>query len=241
MWSPSAHPAVGRLLRWLAVAAAAALTAGCFQPLYGEHAVGAGAVAPNIRDAFATVEVDQITAPNGTPEARIAVELRNNVIFELTGGAGAGTTSYRLGMKMKLSKAAMIVDIATGRTEAEIVGIDVYYTLTEVGTRKVVVNSQTLAPRSSGVPGPQPRPAPPPPPPPALRAPARPARRGRSRRQGDRGTDSFPAGVLFRRRHLTFTAAPGWSRSKPPRSTLISPRAIPRGRSRWCSDQTPAW
>jgi len=145
---------MGRLLRWLAVAAAAALTAGCFQPLYGEYVAGGpGAVAPNVRDAFATVEVDQINAPNGTPEARIAVEVRNNVIFQLTGGAGAGTTSYRLGIKMKLSKAAMIIDIATGRTEAEIVGIDAVYTLTQVGTGKVVVNSQTFARVSSDVPG----------------------------------------------------------------------------------------
>jgi LPS-assembly lipoprotein len=142
-----------RLLRWVAVAAAAALTAGCFQPLYGEHAAGPGAVAPNVRDAFATVEIDQISAPNGTPEARIAVELRNNVIYELTGGAGAGTTSYRLRIQMKLSKAAMIVDMATGRTEAEIIGIEVNYTLTEVGTKKVVVNSQTFARVSSDVPG----------------------------------------------------------------------------------------
>jgi len=153
MWSPSSHAAVGRLLRWVAVAAAAALTAGCFQPLYGEHATVAGAIAPNVRDAFATVEVDQISAPNGTPEARIAVEMRNDIIFQLTGGNGPGTPAYRLAVKMKLSKAAMIIDIATGRTEAEIVGIDVYYTLTEVGTKKVVVNSQTFARVSSDVPG----------------------------------------------------------------------------------------
>jgi LPS-assembly lipoprotein len=154
MWSRNTHAAVGRLLRWLAVAAAAALTAGCFQPLYGEHVAGGpGAVAPNIRDAFATVEVDQIAAPNGTPEARIAVALRNDMIFELTGGSGAGTPAYRLGVKMKLSKAALIVDIATGRTEAEVVGIDVYYTLTEIGSKKVVVNSQTFARVSSDVPG----------------------------------------------------------------------------------------
>jgi LPS-assembly lipoprotein len=154
MWSPSSHAARGRLLRWLAVAAAAALTAGCFQPLYGEHATdGPGKGAPNVRDAFATVEVDQITAPNGTPEARIAVELRNDVIYELTGGAGAGTPAYRLGIKMKLSKTAMIVDIATGRTEAEVVGIDVTYTLTEIGTKKVVVNGQSFSRVSSDVPG----------------------------------------------------------------------------------------
>jgi len=154
MWSRSHHAAVGRLLRWLAVAAEAAMTAGCFQPLYGElAAAGPGAVAPNVRDAFATVEIDQITAPNGTPEARIAVELRNDMIFELTGGGGPGTPAYRLAMKMKLSKTAMIVDIATGRTEAEVIGIDVYYTLTEIGSKKVVVNSQTFARVSSDVPG----------------------------------------------------------------------------------------
>ncbi len=153
MWSRSSRAALGRLLRWLAVAAAAATTAACFQPLYGEHAPAPGAVAPNVRDGFATVEVDQITAPNGTPEARIAVELRNDTIFELTGGAGAGTPAYRLAIKMKLSKTAMIVDIATGRTEAEIVGIDVNYTLTEIGTKKVVVNSQSFARVSSDVPG----------------------------------------------------------------------------------------
>jgi LPS-assembly lipoprotein len=149
MWSRSRRAAVGRLVRWGAVALAAALTAGCFQPLYGPD----GGVSPSVRTALATVEVDQIAAPNGTPEARIAVELRNDMIFQLTGGAGPGTPSYRLAMKMSLSKTAMIVDIATGRTEAEIVGIDVSYTLTEVGTKKVVVNSQTFARVSSDVPG----------------------------------------------------------------------------------------
>jgi LPS-assembly lipoprotein len=154
MSSRNQRAAVGRLLRWVAVAAAAGLTAGCFQPLYGEYApAGPGTVNPNVRDAFATVEVDQIAAPNGTPEARIAVELRNDMIFQLTGGAGAGTPNYRLAMRMRLSKAALIIDIATGRTEAEVVGIDVYYTLTEIGTKKVVVNSQTFARVSSDVPG----------------------------------------------------------------------------------------
>jgi LPS-assembly lipoprotein len=153
MWSLSRHAAVGRLLRWVAVATAAALTAACFQPLYGEHTAGPGAVAPNLRDALATVEVDTINAPNGTPEARLAVEIRNNVIWELTGGGGSGTPAYRLGIRMKATKTAMIVDIATGRTEAEIVGIDATYTLTEVGTKKVVVNGQTFARVSSDVPG----------------------------------------------------------------------------------------
>lgn len=158
MWSRNSHAALRRLIRWTAVAAAAALTAACFQPLYGERSPdGPGALAPNIRGALATIEVDQIAAANGTPEARIAVELRNDVIFELTGGAGAATPAYRLAIKMNLSKTAIIVDIATGRTESEIVGIDVNYTVTEIGTRKVVVNSTTFARVGSDVPGQQQR------------------------------------------------------------------------------------
>jgi LPS-assembly lipoprotein len=154
MWSRRTRAAGGRLARWLAVVAAAAMTAGCFQPIYGENAAfGPGAVNSSVRVAFATVEVDQIAAPNGTPEARIAVELRNDVIWELTGGAGAGTPAYRLAMRMSLRKTAIIVDIQTGRTEAEIVGLDVSYTLTEIGTKKVVVNSQTFSRVSSDVPG----------------------------------------------------------------------------------------
>jgi LPS-assembly lipoprotein len=154
MWSRSRHAALGRLIRWVAVAAAAGLTAACFQPLYGERAPdAAGAVAPSVRSVLATVDVDQIAAPNGTPEARIAVELRNDMIFELTGGGGTGTPAYRLAIRTVMSKTAIIVDIATGRTEAEIVGIDASYTLTEIGTRKVVVNSSTFARVSSDVPG----------------------------------------------------------------------------------------
>jgi LPS-assembly lipoprotein len=155
MWSRSNHAALRRLVRWAAVAAAAALTAACFQPLYGERSPDA--TAPSLRIALAAVQVDQIAAPNGTPEARIAVELRNDLIFELTGGAGSGTPAYRLAMKMALQKAAIIIDIATGRTEAEIVGIDVTYTLTEVGTGKVVLNSTTFARVSSDIPGQQQR------------------------------------------------------------------------------------
>jgi LPS-assembly lipoprotein len=158
MWSRDKGAALGRLVRWAAVATAAVLTAGCFQPLYGERSPDApGAAGPGIRAALASIEVAQIAAPSATPEARIAVELRNDVIYELTGGGEAGTPTYRLALQMKLQKQAIIIDIATGRTEAEIVGIDVTYTLTEIATRKVVVNSQAFARVSSEVPGGQQR------------------------------------------------------------------------------------
>jgi LPS-assembly lipoprotein len=155
MWSPD-QPATGRhFLRWAAVLAAAALTAACFQPLYGEKAPGAPGA--DMRSAMASVGVDQIAAPNGTPESRIAVELRNRLLFLLTGGAGGISPTHRLKITMTTGKSAIIVDIQTGRTEAEIVSIDASFTLTELATKKVVVNGSTFARVTSDIPGEQQR------------------------------------------------------------------------------------
>jgi LPS-assembly lipoprotein len=143
------------LVRWAAILAIAALTAACFQPLYGERSPGEPG--PTVRTALAAVDVEQIDAPNGTPDSRVAVELRNKVLFHLTGGAGSIAPTHRLRMKMNTSKSAIIVDIATGRTEAEIVSIDVSFTLTEIATKRVVVNGSTFARVSADIPGEQQR------------------------------------------------------------------------------------
>jgi len=134
--------------------AIAGLTAACLQPLYGDRTTTGS---PALRTALAAVDVLQIEAPNGSPEARIAVELRNALLFELTGGGAMTSTTHRLRIRMSLSKSAIIVDITTGRTEAEVTGIDATYTLTELASGKVVVNSTTFARVSSDVPGQQQR------------------------------------------------------------------------------------
>ena len=60
--------------RLLAVAAMAALTAGCFQPMYAEHADGT----PGLRDKLLGVELPPVEKPNASPEARIGeLELLN--------------------------------------------------------------------------------------------------------------------------------------------------------------------
>ena len=51
MWSPDSSL---RFTRAIAALALAALTSGCFQPLYGEHTVGGG---PILRDQLAAVDV----------------------------------------------------------------------------------------------------------------------------------------------------------------------------------------
>ena len=59
--------------RLLIVAALAALTAGCFQPMYAEHTDGT----PGLREKLMGVEVPPVDKPNASQEARIQVEVRN--------------------------------------------------------------------------------------------------------------------------------------------------------------------
>ena len=56
---------------------------------------------PPIRTALASVEVEEIDVPNGTPEARLAVEVRNNLIFGLTGGAGQLPPTHQLKINLE--------------------------------------------------------------------------------------------------------------------------------------------
>src|SRR5258707_856619 len=67
--------------RLLAVAALAALTAGCFQPMYAEHADGT----PGLREKLMGVEVPPVDKKNASRGARTQVEMRNALAFQLYG------------------------------------------------------------------------------------------------------------------------------------------------------------
>src|SRR5258708_12049553 len=69
--------------RLAGVACLGGLAGGCFQPLYGEHSL---TNAPAIGPALAGGDVNQIPAPSGSSEARVAVEVRNQLLFDLTRG-----------------------------------------------------------------------------------------------------------------------------------------------------------
>jgi len=146
MWWPS----LARAFRALLVIATAVPLAACFQPLYSQKPLNGGG---NMPAALASIDVAQIPAPRGSSEERIAVELRNALLFDLQGGAGGLSPIYRLNIRMTTSESALIVDIQTGRTVAEVSGIDTSYTLTELATKRVVVNGQAFARVSSDVPG----------------------------------------------------------------------------------------
>ena len=137
------------LIRIAAVAGLAGLTAGCFQPLYGTNAAGG----PGIVDKMSAVEVAPINTPNGTRLSRVGGEVRNELMYDLTGGGAAATTAYRLDIRLNASNRSVIVDIDTARPDLQNYGIDATYTLIEVGTGRKVVNGATFTRVSYNIPG----------------------------------------------------------------------------------------
>jgi len=153
MWWRS-RPALGNWTRVCAAMALAALTAGCFQPLYASKSLNGETP---IGQALAQVQVERVGAPNGTPEARIAVNIQNNLDFELTGGGGMVSPTHRLGVRFTTTRSSIATDVTTGLVEAEITGIDATFTLTELATGKTVLRATTFARATSQYPGEQQR------------------------------------------------------------------------------------
>ena len=139
-----------KLMRAIAALAVAALSGGCFQPLYGEQSAAGG---PILRDQLSAVDVQQIMAPKGTDEARIAVEIRNALLFDFTGGGYAAPPTHRLKIAIASTRASIIVDVNTSRPDVENYGINATYTLTEIGTGKLVVTGTTFSRVSYDIPG----------------------------------------------------------------------------------------
>jgi LPS-assembly lipoprotein len=151
MWWRRDRAALG--FRLIAVMALGGLTAGCFQPLYASRTVSGEGLGTKL----AQVQIDRIDAPNGTPEARVAVEIQNALDFELTGGSGLISPTHRIKVRMTTNRSSIITDVTTGRVLSEITGINAAFQVVELATDKVVLESRTFARVSSDYPGQQQR------------------------------------------------------------------------------------
>ena len=99
----------------------------------------------------------QIEAPKGTDESRLAVEVRNALLFDLTGGGDAASPTHRLKIAISSTRSSVIVDINTSRPDIENYGLNATYTMTEIASGKIVVTGQTFARVSYDIPGQQQR------------------------------------------------------------------------------------
>ena len=136
--------------RLLAVAALAGLTAGCFQPMYAEHA---DSTAPGLREKLLGVELPPVDKPNASREARLGVEIRNALAFKLYGNATGMPPTHRLVLKFTTNRASLMTDAATALPTSENYGIDAQYNLIDIATNKSVMTGSTFSRVSYDIPG----------------------------------------------------------------------------------------
>jgi LPS-assembly lipoprotein len=135
--------------RLLAVAALAALTAGCFQPMYAERGDGP----PGLREKLMGVELPPVEKPNASREARIGVEIRNALAFKLYGSATGMPPTHKLVLRFTSGRSTLIIDPTTQLPSSENYGLDAQYNLIDIATNKSVMSGSTFSRVSYDIPG----------------------------------------------------------------------------------------
>jgi LPS-assembly lipoprotein len=110
----------------------AACSSGGFQPLYGPTMSGA---ALDKRMA----EVDVLPVPG-----RVGQRIRNELIFQTTGGADPIPHAYRLEIAIRESILSTLVR-STGDSAAQIYGLDAHFRLISIKDKKVLVQGVSHA------------------------------------------------------------------------------------------------
>src|SRR5215467_2150710 len=154
MWWHEQRPALRRIVRFAVVCVIGGMTAGCFQPLYAEKTLTGE---PSVRQALSGVDVSQIAAPAGSPLSRIAVTVRNDLVFDTTGGSAPPPPTHRLKVTLSSNQLSVIVNLQSNRPDVQNYGLTATYVLTDLRTGQVVVNDQTFSRVSYDLPGEQQR------------------------------------------------------------------------------------
>jgi LPS-assembly lipoprotein len=145
---------MARAARLAVVLAAASLTAGCFEPLYGSRP---SVNAESVHDKLAEVDIAPIPAREGTTGTRLAVAMHNALQFDLNGNAGASAPTHRLVVSIGETQTTVMIDITSGRPTAQVDGIRAIYQLIEIATGKIVLKDSTYARVDTDAPGSQQR------------------------------------------------------------------------------------
>jgi len=142
------------IVRFGFVLALGALTGGCFQPLYGSQTLGSD---ESVHDKLSLVDIPEIKAANGTPDARMAVSVRNALLYDFNGGQTPASPTYRLVVTLGSGKTTLITSVTSGLPTEQIEMLNASITLTEIATKKVVLQTSTFARASYDIPGPEQR------------------------------------------------------------------------------------
>lgn len=135
--------------RLLVVATLAALTAGCFQPMYADRGDGK----PGLREKLQGVEVPPLDYASASPQARVGVAIRNALMFKMYGSGTGLPPTYQLKLRFNPSRTSLIVDPNTALPTSENYGIDANYALIEIATGKQIMSGNTFSRVTYDIPG----------------------------------------------------------------------------------------
>jgi LPS-assembly lipoprotein len=113
---------------------AAFALSGCgFQPLYG------GTTASGQKLATAMAGIDVVPIPG-----RVGQKLRNELIFDTTGGGAAGSTRYRLEIAIKENVIDQLVRI-TGDATGQVYQLTATFKLVDSSNGKIIYQGQAIS------------------------------------------------------------------------------------------------
>lgn len=132
-------PSRRRLLGLACAGLLATATSGCFQPMYMQKTSDG----TDLSEKLSQIEVVFVAG-------RVGNEVRNDLIYALTGGAGnPANAPYRLELSVKDSTTAAVVDSLSGIPEVELVSVDVSWRLYDT-TKPAPAGGAPLPPIAQG-------------------------------------------------------------------------------------------
>jgi len=144
------HKASGHLFRLAVVLAVGMLTAACFQPLYGTQSASSD---DSVGAKLTAIDVVDILAAKGSANARLAVDLRNALLYNFNGGGKPISPTYQLKVTIATTTTSVIIDLTSGRPETQVEGLNASFNLVEIATQKNVLSASTFARASYDIPG----------------------------------------------------------------------------------------
>ncbi len=102
-----------------------------FRPMYGTSAIGGA----NVSDKLAAVEIAPVPG-------RVGQRIRNEMIFQTTGGGNAAPPGYRLELAIRESITSTLVKIS-GDASGSVYNLDADFRLIRIADKQVVLQGKT--------------------------------------------------------------------------------------------------
>jgi len=118
--------------------APALLLGGCFRPMYATYD---GAVAPGLVNELSAISIDPI------PD-RVSQRVRDNLLFDFTGGAEPTAPRYKLGLGVGVAGTPQVVNGTTLTLEIALITLRGNFTLVDAKTNKVLFSGTAYARKS---------------------------------------------------------------------------------------------